>query len=184
MTVAISAIVQSIIFCLIIGLPLPQFFSSRDVESLQFQQLPEQKSAQPPVEALENPAPAPTAAPIAHEPMKPKPRRAKHVAQDTAMAKPEPQPQQPVAASQTKVVVVNFEKSKSEDKKEEVAEQKAPTPAPEEKPQLVPVTEKLAGVQAEKEDAKTEATAAAAEVPAEPNPATAAESTEKAEPAN
>jgi len=159
-TIVVTAIIQAVVFCLMIGLPLPQFMSSRDAESLQFQQLPEQKRTQP-VEALENPAPTPAPTP-APEPVaqKEKPKKAvkKHVSEPIANATPQPEPvQQTQPADHTKVLVVNFEKPKDE-KKEETSQKSS-----EEKPKLVPASDKLAGVQAD--DSKTEATADVSESP-------------------
>jgi hypothetical protein len=56
---------------------------------------------------------------------------------------------------ETKVLVVNFEKPAKKEEKQEV--EKTPPPPKEEKAELVPVSDKLAGVQAD--DSQTEAAA-------------------------
>jgi hypothetical protein len=179
-TIVVTAIVQAVVFCLMIGLPLPQFFSSRDVESLQFQQLPEQKRTQP-IQALENPAPAPepVEAPV---PQKQKIRSKKHIEKTEPIAESTPQPQ-PVSviqpADHTKVLVVNFEKSKDEEKSK-AEDQVTEKPSNDEKPKFIPVSDKLADVQAD--DSKTEATADVSESPTDGDSSAAMESMEKTTP--
>jgi hypothetical protein len=174
-----TAVIQAVVFCLMIGMPLPQFLSSRDAESLQFQQLPEQKRTQP-VEALENPNPAPVAEPVAQKEKAPAKKRVKKESKESfepiAQATPQPQPViQTQPADHTKVLVVNFEKPRDEDKKDSKS-------SSEEKPKFVPASDKLAGVQAD--DSKTEATADVTETPADGDSSAAMESMEKSTPAS
>lgn len=184
-TIVVTAIIQSIIFCLIVGLPMPQFFSSRDVEALQFQKLPDQKRNQP-IEALDN-LPLPKARPM---------KRAAVEKQSEAKTED--------SSEATKVLVVNFNDHKVKSKKvdeqpkqetpevtsepvaaeptasESAAPQEQPTAEQkpeEEKPQFIPVSDKLAGVQAD--DSATEATAAVNTTPADQDSSAAVDSMEK-----
>lgn len=194
-TVVVTAIIQSIIFCLIIGLPLPQFFSSRDVESLQFQQLPEQKRTQP-IEALENivPAPKPTPQPMPQQAAKPAKKPARMAS--APVKTPEPAQPEAKASEPTKVLVVNFERSKDEEKKEakseepKIEEPKAVEPQPATlnagattEGKLVPASDKLVGVQAA-DDSKTEATAETNSNPTDKDSSEAMQSMEEAKTAN
>ena len=169
LTVVVTAVIQSVILCMIIGLPLPQFFSSRDVESLQFQQMPEQKRTQP-LQAIEikTPEVKSKARSVRHAKQEPIPEPI----QEATSVKPEPA----IEATPTKVLVVNFDKpstpAKEEAKQEDVKKETA-----EEKPVLVPVADKLAGVQAD--DSQTDSTTDANQNPTDHDAAATQDSSEK-----
>jgi|GEM_PF-5233111 len=180
-TILLTGAIQAVVICIFMGVPLPQFTSSRDVESLQFQQLPDQKRTQP-IQALESqpiPEPAPVA-PVAHEPVKPKPHPSKRHQEPVAKAEPK-------TVEQPKVLVVNFDKQAKEEPKAVVQKQEEKTTmtaeeiqrqeAKEEQPKLIPVSDKLAGVSAD--DSQTEATAGLNQNPTDEDSAAAMDSMEK-----
>lgn len=188
-TIVLTGAVQAIVFCLLLGIPLPQFTTSRNVETLQFQQLPEQKRAEP-LQALETQAIPESAKPA------PRPHHLiKHHQEQEPVAKTQ--------VKQSKVLVVNFDKTADTDatqttqatptaqpeaqpsqpeqasKPNLTAEQIERQEAKEEKPNFVPVSDKLAGVAPD--DSETEATADVNQNPTDQDSSAAMNSMEKSD---
>ncbi len=207
--VVFSAIVNAICFIAIVGVPLTQFFShNRDSENIQ-PGLPQKEmtAATEPQPALKDiPAPAPAPVPVQEEP---KPKAPVHTARVKAVVKapkkslekvsqPESSGSQQQESAKTEAAPAQEKEPKKVVEvdlniKQQKEQQNEQTATPEQvkreemqdkqesgKENLVPVKEKIAGVQAAGDDSATEATSQDANPPppAETQPAAVTDSNE------